>query len=114
MNGYRIGDGLVRKLGETIRTVDSLAGRPGGEMMRGKTRFDDAPPPAATFRIGTCGTAAWTLDSSNTVTLTNVGITGQTVLVTNVFGALGTSSSSRICGIAREGTAWYLIQARCP
>lgn len=100
-------------MGETMRTVDVLAGQ-SRDPIRVTRRYDDPTPAAAFFRIGTFGTAAWALDTNGTVTLTNVGATGVTVLATNVFGALETSTSSRICGIAREGTAWYLIQARCP
>lgn len=113
MAGYRVGDGFLRKVGDTVRKVDELAAKGSGPF-RVSTRFDDAPMPSATFRIGTCGTAAWAIDASNTVTLTNVGATGKTVLVKNLFGALGTSSTQKTVAIARDGTAWYLIQARCP
>ena len=113
MNGYRVGDNLVRKLGETFRTVDELSSRRrvvGGDVRR----YDDSPPARAAFRIGTFGTASWLVNTDSTVTLTRVGVTGRTVLVTNLFGDLGTASTTRTCAIGRDGTAWFLIQARCP
>jgi hypothetical protein len=80
------------------------------------TRFSEgAPQPLDNFRIGTFGTAAWSINSSNTVTLTNVGVTGYTVLATNIFGtitAMGSTlaGTTRPCAVAKDGTAWYLIQ----
>ena len=75
-------------------------------------------PPAtmpATFRIASFGSASWNVDTSRTVTLFHVTNTPNTVSASNVFGTIGTSAStSRRCAIALDGTAWYLIQARCP
>lgn len=70
-------------------------------------------PRIATFRVGTFGTSAWSMNQDNTVTLTNVSSAGQTVLARNIFANIGTASSSRNCGIARDGDTWYLIAAEC-
>lgn len=70
-------------------------------------------PPS--FRIATFGSAAWNVDTARTVTLFHVTNTPNTVSVSNVFGDIGTATStSRKCAIARDGTAWFVIQARCP
>lgn len=109
--GYLIGPNFAEKLHETVRRVE---GMPYSQPTRIETRFEDVPTPPNNFRVGTIGTAAWALDTNNTVTLTNVGVTGYTVLATNIFGAIGTAASTRPVAIAKDGTAWYVIQARCP
>jgi hypothetical protein len=110
--GYLIGEGVRNKLKETFRVVDAMQGGGNGPTTLLRTTFDSPENPPV-FRIGTFGTAAWNINSSNTVTLTNVGVTGYTVLATNVFGAVATAASSRYCAVAKDGTAWYLIQAQC-
>jgi hypothetical protein len=111
---YLIGPGLKDKLGEVIRRVDGGA-TPGFSVTPSSVRFEEPFRGRGDFfRIGTYGTAAWALNASATVTLTNVSPTGSTVLVTNVFGALSTATASRNVGIAKDGTQWYLIQAQCP
>ena len=67
--------------------------------------------PAKTFRMGTYGTASWAVDTSKTVTFLS---STNTATVYNVFGALPTAASSRQVAFAKDGTAWYLLQARCP
>lgn len=108
---YLLGPGLVDKLRDTVRTVDGMVGGGGGPPTR--VTFDEPSGPIRPLRIGTFGTSSWNINASNTVTLTNVGVTGYTVLVTNLFGNIGTGSSSRYCAVAKDGTAWYLIQAAC-
>ena len=111
--GFLIGEGVRNKLKETFRVVDAMQGGGNGPTSILRTTFDEPPEPTR-FRIGTFGTAAWGVETNNTVTLTNVGVTGYTVLVTNLFGSLATAASSRNVAVAKDGTAWYLIQARCP
>ena len=75
-------------------------------------------PPAtmpATFRIASFGSAAWNVDTAKVVTLFHVTSTPNTVSASNVFGDIGTATSTaRRCAIALDGTAWFVIQARCP
>jgi hypothetical protein len=69
----------------------------------------------ASFRIASFGSAAWTVDTAKVVTLFHVTNTPNTVSASNVFGDIGTATSTaRRCAIALDGTAWYVIQARCP
>ena len=104
----------AERIRDTIRTVESMVARTDTTLL--PTRFSEgAPQPLDNFRIGTFGTAAWSINSSNTVTLTNVGVTGYTVLATNVFGTINAMGSTlagttRPCAVAKDGTAWYLIQ----
>lgn len=107
---YVLGPGLVDKLRETVRTVDGMKPPPEPPT---RLTFDEPSGPIRPIRIGTFGTSSWNINASNTVTLTNVGVTGYTVLVTNLFGGLGTATTSRACAVAKDGTAWYLIQAVC-
>ena len=111
-DGFLIGPGVRDKLKETFRVVDAMQGGGNGPTSLLRTTFDNPENPPV-FRIGTFGTAAWSINTPNTVTLTNVGVTGYTVLATNVFGEVSTSASSRYCAVAKDGTAWYLIQAQC-
>ena len=106
--GFKIGPNFARKLGDVVRRVESMPQTSGS--LRLETRYEDVPAPPTNFRIGTFGTAAWSINTPNTVTLTNVGVTGYTVLATNVFGDLPAGGSTQNCAVAKDGTAWYLIQ----
>lgn len=105
---YFIGPGLRDKLRETITRVDGLMDRERGpgmpivhqEMMqRGNGKV---------FRICTF-TGAWQVGTNKTVKLKYQSETPNTVSVTNLFLPIQTTDS-RDCAIAKEGTAWYLIQ----
>lgn len=75
--------------------------------------FDHVAPSlqSKVFRMAMFGTAAWPVDSSAVVTFR--GVT-NTATVLNEFGSLSTAVSSRQVAIAKDGTTWYLLQARCP
>lgn len=105
---YFLGPGLVDKLRDTVNKVDAMSD--GGDAPPTRVTFDEPPIPNRQFRIGTFGTAAWAINSSNTVTLTNVGVTGYTVVATNIFGSIPAAGATQNCAIAKDGTAWYLIQ----
>ena len=59
------------------------------------------------FRVCTF-TGAWAIDSAKTVTFRNVTSTPNTVSASNIFIELP-DRGSQPCGIAKDGTAWYLI-----
>lgn len=68
------------------------------------------------FRICTF-TGSWAIDTSKTVTLRGVTATPNTLVVQNLFATINGStstSSSAPCAVARDGSEWYLIAARCP
>jgi hypothetical protein len=75
---------------------------------RGAALNFDAVPPGASrkvFRVGTYS-GAWAVDASKTVTLRG---TTATLSAVNPFLNLP-SNGTRACGVAKDGTAWYLIQ----
>jgi hypothetical protein len=70
-------------------------------------------PTRKVFRMATF-TGAWSKSSMKTVTFRTQATTPNTAVATNLFASIGgTSTSSRNCAIARDGTAWYLIAAEC-
>jgi hypothetical protein len=65
------------------------------------------PPRAKAFRMATF-TGAWSINASKVVTFANQTSTPNTASVRNDLVNLP-NSGSRKCAIAREGSAWYLI-----
>lgn len=62
-----------------------------------------------TFRICTF-TGAWSINSDKTVTFKYQTATPNTANVTNLFFPIvGTATSSVDCAIAKDGTAWFLV-----
>jgi hypothetical protein len=92
------------RIGRAVRAVER-ASRPTTGLSYGHS-----VPAGKVFRMGTFGTSSWPVDTTATVTLLD-GTT--TVSAMNTFGSLDTAASSRSVSIARDGTAWYLLQARC-
>lgn len=61
------------------------------------------------FRIATFS-GAWSINSAKTVTFKYQTATPNTANVTNLFFPIvGTATSSVDCAIAKDGTAWFLI-----
>ena len=63
-----------------------------------------------TFRVCTY-TGAWAINTSNTVTFKNQTTTPNTVSAINLFLPLP-ENGTRDCAVARDGTAWFLVQAQ--
>jgi hypothetical protein len=64
---------------------------------------------ARLFRTGTFA-GPWPIGTENTVTLANVTSTPNTVSAQNLFFPIDFSPSGEPdCGIAKEGTAWFLV-----
>ncbi len=106
---YLIGDSLRDKLKSTISKVDSLA--PGGPVSRIPTIIegDGQSFNPKVFRIATF-TGAWPINSSKTVTLKYQTATPNTVSVSNLFFPVAsTATATQDCAIAKDGTAWFLI-----
>jgi hypothetical protein len=62
------------------------------------------------FRVCTF-TGAWAINSAKTVTFRNVTSTPNTVSATNIVYDLP-NQGELPCGIAKDGTAWYLIAVK--
>ena len=72
-------------------------------------RVDAAPRKEKVFRVCTF-TGAWAIGDSKTVTFRNVTTTPNTVSAVNLFFPVGTGQASTLnCAVAKDGTAWYLI-----
>lgn len=64
------------------------------------------------FRVCTF-TAAWSKNATKVVTLKYQTSTPNTFVATNLFAEITSSTATRNCAIAKEGTAWFLIAAEC-
>jgi len=69
----------------------------------------DAQRKEKVFRVCTF-TGAWAIDSAKTVTFRNVTTTPNTVSAVNLFFPISSASTAAIkCAVAKDGTAWYLV-----
>lgn len=108
---YFIGPSLLSDIRETITRVDAIAPKTSGAAQ--PVRLQELrKPQAKVFRICTF-TGAWTIDTEKTVTFRGITSTPNTVVAMNLFGSVNGTASDNPCAIARDGTAWYLIAARC-
>jgi hypothetical protein len=70
-------------------------------------------PPATgtrTFRIATF-TGTWSIGGNKVVTFSNAPT--ATAVAVNLFAGVTASGGAKDCAVAKDGTAWYLIAARC-
>lgn len=63
---------------------------------------------ASVFRVCTF-TGEWAIDSAKTVTFKNQTAAPNTVSATNLFFGIP-SDGTKNCAVAKDGTAWYLVQ----
>jgi hypothetical protein len=106
--GFLISDGLHKDIKRTIARVDGMPDGPGATKI--PTRFESLPAQAGkVFRVCTF-TGAWSINATKTVTFRNQTATPNTVAAVNLFFPItNTAASSRDCAIAKDGTAWFLI-----
>ena len=96
--------GSAERIAAVVR--DYEAGDRGAEPLRFGTVATDA---RKTFRVATF-TGAWSIGATKTVTFKHQTVTPNTANVTNLFFPIvGTATSSVDCAIAKDGTAWFLI-----
>jgi len=99
----------VARIANVVRTVEN-ARTPGDALA-----FDAVMQQRRVFRVCTF-TGTWSIDSEKTLKFYNITSTPNTVSAFNIFADIagGTSSACLTsCGIAKSGTAWYLIAAGC-
>lgn len=104
--------GAAERIARVVRLVEQ-----GDRNQSGPTweRVDSGGSSGKVFRICTF-TGSWDIDTLKTVTFRNVTTTPNTVAAVNLFSSLAGPSgtvSTAVCAIAKDGTGWYLIQARC-
>ena len=101
----------AERIANVVRTVE--AGDRDGEALRfGRAIPADSFTGKKIFRICTF-TAAWSKNATKTVTLKYQTSTPNTFVAMNLFAEIASSTATRNCAIAKEGTAWYLIAAEC-
>jgi hypothetical protein len=107
---YLIGESLREKLKSTISKVDSLSF--GGPVSRIPTALEGDGQSFApkVFRVCTF-TGAWAINTEKAVTFSGVTSTPNTVSATNLIYDLP-SQGELPCGIAKDGTAWYLVAVK--
>lgn len=90
----------AERIAKTVRAVEA------GDRSQPGIEFGSVPGVSTkTFRMATF-TGAWQINSAKTVTLRG---STATLSATNPFLSLP-ANGSRACGVARDGTAWYLVQ----
>jgi hypothetical protein len=107
--GFLIGPAFAGALKELVDK--DRGGVSESQYTRIETRFEDLPSRRSekTFRICTF-TGAWATSDTKTVTFKNQTTTPNTVSVVNLFFPLAsTATTSTDCAIAKDGTAWYLV-----
>jgi hypothetical protein len=93
----------AERIAKVVRAVE------GGDRDQPGITYGSAPSSQAkVFRVCTF-TGAWAIDAAKTVTFKNQTTTPNTVSATNLFLGLP-ENGTRNCGIAKDGTGWYLIQ----
>lgn len=98
--------GAAERIARVVRLVEQ------GERDQAGPRYGQVAdaPGGKVFRI--CSyTGAWSIGSTNTVTFKNQTTTPNTVSATNLFLPLP-NLGTRDCAIAKDGSAWYLLQAQ--
>jgi hypothetical protein len=105
---YFVGESLREKLRATVAKVDATP--QGGDRTRIPTVVGGGAPAFAqkVFRMATF-TGTWNINEAKTVTFRGVTATPNTVSVQNLVCGLSPSGACDI-SIAKDGTAWYLVQ----
>lgn len=94
----------AQRIAKAVRTVE------GGNRDQPGITFDHPTPSnnAKVFRIGTF-TGSWSIGATKTVTFKYATNTPNTAVATNLFCGLSPAASCDV-SIAKDGTAWYLVQ----
>ncbi len=98
----------AQRIARVVRAVENA--RPPGVALEFRAQFINANK--TVFRLATF-TGAWSIGSAKTVTFKNRTSTPNTVSATNLFFPItSTAAGNRDCAVAKDGTAWYLIDAK--
>ena len=99
----------AERIARVVRAVEGA--RTPADGIQSRRPPTDAKMPKL-FRVATY-TGAWSIGALKTVVFKNQTATPNTATVLNLFYPVtSTAAGSRDCGIAKEGTAWYLIDVR--
>jgi len=105
--GFLLGPNLLSQI---RRTIDRVDGEPIGSGFRRTqvTLEGEGPRSAKVFRICTF-TGSWAINETKTVTFKYQTSTPNTASVVNLVCGLSPSESCDV-SIAKDGTAWFLVQ----
>jgi hypothetical protein len=93
----------AQRIAKAVRTVE------GGNRDQPGITFDHPLPGGVkVFRVATF-TGAWSIGDTKTVTFKYQTTTPNTAVATNLFCGLSPAASCDV-SIAKDGTAWYLVQ----
>jgi len=105
--GYLIGEGFRDRI---ERTIERVSGTPyGGGATNVTPRLEMIGGSQKVFRICTF-TGSWAIDADKAVTFKGVTTTPNTVSARNLFCGLSPGTVTCDVSIAKDGTAWYLVQ----
>ena len=105
---YFVGPQLLGEIRQTITRVAGMPDRTSGVSL--PVVHQELPRQSASpFRMATF-TGSWSINTVKTVTLQGSTTTLQAY---NVFATIGVGCGFSPVAIARDGTAWYAIAARC-
>jgi hypothetical protein len=94
----------AQRIARVVRAVENA--RPPGVALEFRTQII---ADKKVFRVATY-TGAWSIGSAKTVTFKNQTNTPNTVSATNLFFPVTSNAAgSRDCAVAKDGTAWFLI-----
>lgn len=100
----------AERIANVVRIVET-GDRDGAPLRFGKAISGGAGG-GTVFRICTF-TASWSKNATKVVTLKYNTNTPNTFVAMNLFAEIASSTATRNCAIAKEGTAWFLIAAEC-
>jgi len=106
--GYLIGEGYRDRIDRTITRVDGLVD--GSAATQIPTRLQELGGSSQkVFRICTF-TGSWAINGDKSVTFKGVTTTPNTVSAVNLVCGLNPGTVTCDVSIAKDGTAWYLVQ----
>lgn len=96
----------AERIAKVVRKVEQ--GDRGSNGLRFLSRSGGGGASPKTFRICTF-TGSWSIDGIKTVTFRNQTTTPNTLSASNLFFDIP-DDGTKNCAVAKDGTAWYLVQ----
>lgn len=107
-DGYLIGADLLGRIRRTVDAAEAAPMRLQTGRIAVRLEGEDGAAPGKAFRICTF-TGSWAIGAPKTLTFKYQTTTPNTASAINLFCGLSPSGSCDV-SIAKDGTAWYLIQ----
>lgn len=105
---YVLGEQYKQRVDHALRVVEGMPSQ--GGVFKIPTRFETLQQPGEKqFRICTF-TGSWAIGNAKTVTFRGVTSTPNTVSAVNLVCGLNPGTVTCDVSVAKDGTAWYLVQ----